>query len=209
MRVLHILSVKVDNLLGLSVIASFLLIVQTAFGWILFDLLLFFEFLLMLFIYAFFLLILIFSIIVGVKRFKHKQKKAFLPLLINCVSLLVVIVIPLSEITLKTDFVINLKRREMAVEILMSNLTPTPKQGYETVSLPSQYRHLSRGGGEVIVEQDNDETNILFFTVRGVTDNFSGFVYRSTKSEPERNFFWCDYVQYERINSNWYFISCT
>ena len=79
---------------------------------------------------------------------------------------------------LDLDFKMHKTDREEVVSMvkggkLKYNVPDSPS----LIQLPKPYDHLSKGGGEVIAVKTGDSFTILFFTYRGMLDNFSGFVY--------------------------------
>ena len=65
------------------------------------------------------------------------------------------------------------------------------------------------GGNEVVVEEHDDKTYVLFFTFRGVLDNYSGFLYVPDGGSPSL-FSDLDEQQFTQIvplEENWYFVS--
>jgi hypothetical protein len=65
------------------------------------------------------------------------------------------------------------------------------------------------GGNEVVVERHGGETYILFFTYRGILDNYSGFLYVTNGGSPSL-FSDLSEEQFTQIvpqEQDWYFIS--
>jgi len=58
-----------------------------------------------------------------------------------------------------------------------------------------------------MVERSRDATYILFFTYRGVLDNFSGFMYRSDNTLPAEGDFGGNWAEKKRIDQNWFWVA--
>jgi hypothetical protein len=76
---------------------------------------------------------------------------------------------------------------------------------YGRVELPPDYRYLSKGGGDIMVDTSDGITSIFFYTYRGVLDNFSGYMYRSNDTHPIRDFMGGDWAETTRKDRYWYF----
>jgi hypothetical protein len=76
---------------------------------------------------------------------------------------------------------------------------------YGQVQLPPEYRYLSKGGGEIEVDTSDGVTSVLFYTYRGVLDNFSGNMYRSNDTPPPEDFMGGDWAETTRKEPHWYF----
>ena len=199
------------TIMELSVIGSVAIILLNIFRWSLVDVLTpFLEPFVEIIVGGFFLILLIRSIVTAISRFKKEGKKALVPLIINAATLLIVFFVPFTRLTIALDFRMNLSAREQVVGMIQNkNLVPNVSYNKELLALPKQYQNLSKGGGEVLVEPTEGSSNIFFFTFRGVTDNFSGFVYRSDDKQPSNGDFGCDYVNLIKMREYWYWMSCS
>ena len=143
----------------------------------------------------------VFAVVLIVRRFRRERWRTLLPLTIQVAASLVIVFVPLSSVTMKLDFRLHQAERERAVELLRAGALPPPNE-YGLVALPLAMRHLSRGGGDIIVEDEG----VLFFTVRGVVDNFSGFVYRADGMPPDPGAFGGDPLETTRMNARWFYV---
>jgi len=66
---------------------------------------------------------------------------------------------------------------------------------------------LSNGGGDILLEKANEQYFVLFFTYRGVLDNFSGFVYSSDNKKPQLRQFGGYIKAIVKMKKHWYYIS--
>ena len=60
--------------------------------------------------------------------------------------------------------------------LISIGLKPNVSHNASLIHLPKEYKHLSKGGGEILVEKTGKDLNIVFYTNRGMLDNFSGIV---------------------------------
>ena len=88
-------------------------------------------------------------------------------------------------------------------------ITPNVPYNDSVIHLPEEYETLSRGGGDILVEKKNDEMLVLFFTYRGILDSFSGFVYSSSGNKPVEGAFGGDFIELEKLDKHWYYVSST
>lgn len=190
---------KSNKLLYLSIISSILVIFLKFFQWIIVDELTVFLLLpITFFTYAFFI-----GITVGttINWFENKVRK---PMAVQVITLLLLFFFPFNQIILNIDFKSNmLERQEVVAMVKNHTLKPNISYNASLIHLPAKYTHLSKGGGEIIVEKYGEEYNVFFFTFRGILDNYSGFVYTSN----DVIFFEEDIKETEKLNENWYFVS--
>ena len=51
--------------------------------------------------------------------------------------------------------------------------------------------------------------NLFFFTVRGILDNFSGYVFSPSGLEPTNEDVQATIIWMQKMINNWYYVSCT
>ena len=186
----------------LSIVSSVLVILYEFFQWSIVDIVT--EFLIgpiWLIVFGFFIVITVRDVIY---LFKNKDWK---PVSIQVLTTLLLFFFPFTEIVLDIDFKINKSEREKVTE-LVENGTLKPNVSYNStlIHLPKKYEHLSKGGGEIEVEKTDKGYYILFFTYRGILDNFSGFVYSPNDQKPSKRTFDGDFKQIEKLKENWYWV---
>lgn len=76
---------------------------------------------------------------------------------------------------------------------------------YGQAELPPEYRHLSQGGGEILVDTSDGVTSVFFYTFREILDNFSGYMYGSNDTPPIQDFMGGDWAETTRKEPYWYF----
>ena len=183
---------------------GFLLIATTALQWILVDFLTpFLMAPIMLFLWAGLAGLTFASIVYLVAQFRKNVRRAVLPLLINGVTFLILWWVPFTTIWLDLEFRLNYQAYNEVVRMVEDGRIKPNDIGL--AKLPPEYRHISRGGGEIKIERDDGVTSVFFYTFRGVLDNFSGYMYRSNDTPPPQDFMGGDWVQIERMQPYWFF----
>jgi hypothetical protein len=189
-----------------SIVSSVLLILINTFRWDLIEILtVFLEPFLELFIILMFLVSMISSVVYFIRHMRKERFRSIIPFTISIITILIVWFVPFTNIILTWDFNMNLKDREKVVSMINSGeLVSNVSHNKSLIALPKEYAHLSKGGGEVIVEREGDRLKVLFFTFRGVLDGFSGFVYISDDSGLQEGGFSTDFLQIEKKKEHWY-----
>ena len=194
---------KRNRLLLLSLISSLLVILVSLFQWDLIDIIT--EFLMLpiwLFVYAFFIIMTIWTLIHLLKNRKWQ------PFVIQLITILLWLFFPFNQINLDLNFRIHQdKREEVATKIENGVIKPNVSDSPSLIQLPKKYTQLSKGGGDIAVETKGKAKSILFFTYRGMIDNFSGFVYNPNDNKPSKSDFNGDFKQIKKVHKNWYYVS--
>jgi hypothetical protein len=195
--------VKHSRLLLLSLISSLLVILVSLFQWDLVDIIT--EFLMLpiwLFVYAFFIIMTIWTLI---HLFK---KRKWQPFVIQLITISLWFLFPFNQVNLDLNFKIHQdKREEVATKIENGVIKPNVSDSPSLIQLPKKYTQLSKGGGDIVVETKGKAKSILFFTYRGMLDNFSGFVYNPNDNKPSKSDFNGDFKQIKKVHKNWYYVS--
>ncbi|MDQ0112442.1 hypothetical protein [Paenibacillus harenae] len=132
-----------------------------------------------------------------------------IPILINIVVLVLVFIVPFTSLTLNLDYRLNKSEREEAIKLVVDeSLKPNVPYNTALIHLPNKYEKLSKGGGEIVVKGSGQDTHILFYTYRGVVDNFAGFIYTADGRSPDETLFG-DFIQVKKLDKNWYWVSAT
>lgn len=193
-------NLKQKWLLFLSIVSSILVILLSFFQWKLIDIITVFLMLpVWSLVFGFFITITVMSIIHLLK------KKEWKPLTVQLLTILLWLFIPFTQIMLDLDFKMNKAEREEVVEMVeKGTLKPNVSHNSSLILLPEKYKWLSTGGGEIVIEKNGNF--VLFFTYRGMLDNFSGFVYSPNDKKPSKHDFDADFQQIEKLDKNWYFV---
>ena len=142
-------------------------------------------------------------------KFKSIRAYSLVPLSINLISFVVVVLVPFTELWIKADFSLYRSDRDRVVsEVLQGILQPNVEYNSSLISLDQSYPLLSMGGNEIVAEEYEGQTYILFFTYRGVLDNYSGFLHVPEGGNPSRfsDLNEKDMTYIEHIDGNWYFV---
>ena len=194
---------KHSRLLLLSLISSLFVILVSLFQWDLVDIIT--EFLMLpiwLFVYAFFIIMTIWTLI---HLFK---KRKWQPFVIQLITISLWFFFPFNQVNLDLNFKIHQdKREEVATKIENGVIKPNVSDSSSLIQLPKKYTQLSKGGGDIVVETKGKAKSILFFTYRGMLDNFSGFVYNPNDNKPSKSDFNGDFKQIKKVHKNWYYVS--
>lgn len=191
-------------LTSISIFLAVVLIAMTALQWVLIDY--FTPFCigpLLLAMWGMVAALILVSIICLPSRIRGSWKQAILPLVINIGTLAIVHFVPFTSIWLELEFRVNWSDYNEVVKLVEDGEIQPNERGL--VLLPPEYRHLSKGGGEVIIDTSGGVTRVFFFTFRGVLDNFSGYMYRSDDNPPRREGFWGDWKQIVQKRPHWFF----
>jgi hypothetical protein len=150
-----------------------------------------------------------FFIVVTLRAVFHLFKyKNWLPVAIQAVTILFLIFFPFTKVMLDLDFKMHKTAREKVVSMVESGkLKPNVPDSPSLIQLPKRYDQLSKGGGEVIAVRTGDHFTILFFTYRGMLDNFSGFVYSPNGQKSIEKDLEEDFIEIEKLAEHWYFVS--
>jgi hypothetical protein len=187
---------KSKVLFGLSIISSMLIILLQFFTWSIIEITaIFYVPFIWLFVFIFFLFVTIAAVI---SLFKHK---IWMPLIIQSATIGILFFFPFTQAILMTDFKVNKQDREKVASMVDNKtLTPNIPDNPGLIKLPKEFEHLSQGGGEIIVKNDT----LLFFTFRGLLDNFSGLVYSPDGQASVQENFCEDSVEIEQLDEGWY-----
>ncbi|MCF8356602.1 MAG: LamG domain-containing protein [Melioribacteraceae bacterium] len=167
--------------------------------WYIEDRIWFFANIIMLILYIFLLVVVIINII-HLIRYKYTFK-LLIPIFLNIITIIMVLIIPFTSIFLDLDFRVNFKQRMNFIEDHSGQLIT-----YK-IKVSKQYGNISLGGNEVLVSNKDNDFKVLFFTYRGILDNFSGYVYSKNNIAPDVNDFGDDFYQIDKIEENWFWVS--
>ncbi len=188
--------------LAFSLFSSLLLLATVAFQWSLIEL---FTPFLWPFVHGVVFLLFIIVLLAGLLLFLFTRIRT--PLIVCVAALLMYALFPFTTVILYVDFHRNLADREQVIQQLETKpilIQPDTSGVQAVIPLPLEYKHVSRGGGDVLL--DSRSGKVLFFTFRGVVDNFSGFVYSPSGQEPQADDFGGTLREIERMKENWYWV---
>lgn len=166
--------------------APLLLVAVVALQWNIIDIVtpfLFFPILLV--VFGLFLLGVFWVIFKWVRTKKHAQSVAMLAYSFACLA--IVSYVNFTDIWLDNYFTWYEQDRDRIVAAVYDG-SLKPNVGYNDVviRLPDGYPKVSMGGNDIIVEVHDNKKYILFFTFRGILDNYSGFLHVPEGGDPRR-----------------------
>ena len=173
------------------------------------------------------------SLVYATKRFSSEQYYSLIPSIINVISIIIIIFVPLSSIwpdrllpSTQPDnnlyryfFIFKYKDTNYAeldkywdeynevIDQIENGTIIVPNRNYGLIELPVEYQHLSQGGGDIGFEKKDDYIQIFFYTFRGVLDNFSGYMYKPDDKQPNSDDFSGDWKQIVKERPYWYYCS--
>lgn len=140
-----------------------------------------------------------------IKLFKKKDWK---PFGVQVITLLLLFIIPFNQIVLDIDFKLNKSERDEVISKIQDRtFKPNVSHNSSLIHLPDEYVHLSKGGGDIVIEKQGENYSVLFFTFRGVLDGFSGFVYSTNDTEPQLHSLGEEFKEIIKIDENWFFVA--
>ncbi|EJW17330.1 hypothetical protein M5X00_32275 [Paenibacillus alvei] len=189
------------SILVLSLLSGLIVILTSVFQWTLVDVLTPFLMPIIWFIvFAVFLITLIVSIIVLIRG------KLWKPFSIHIIALIFYFFFPVTQTVINLDYRLNKEVRLEVIKLIESKaLVPNVSYNDSIIHLPKEFKHLSKGGGDIMIEKEGKK--VLFLTFRGVLDNFSGFIYSSDDQKPQQVDFGGDYKEIKRMGKNWFWAS--
>lgn len=136
--------------------------------------------------------------------------KFALPFLICAITMAILAWAPLHRVALQQNFHWHLDSRERIVaRVETGELTPNVSHNSNLIALGAGEPNVSAGGNEIVVEETDEGTYVLFLTSRGLKHAFTGFLRIPPGGDPN-NFFEFDGKpprQVERYGKDWYFVA--
>jgi hypothetical protein len=136
--------------------------------------------------------------------------KFALPFLICALTAAILAWAPLHRIALQQNFHWHRESRERIVaRIEAGELTPNVGRDSNLIALGDGEPNVSAGGNEIVVEETDEGTYVLFLTSRGLKHTFTGFLRIPEGGDPN-NFFEFDGKpprRLERYDKDWYFVA--
>jgi hypothetical protein len=135
--------------------------------------------------------------------------KFALPFLICAVTFAVLVYAPLQQIALQRNFDWHRADRERIVaRVEAGELKPNVSYDENLIALGDKAPHVS-AGNDIVVDQADEGTYVLFLTSRGLKHTFTGFLHVPPGGDPKKFFEFEDkppsrLVQYDR---DWYFVA--
>lgn len=140
-----------------------------------------------------------------------KRKKSHLYPLVFAITVGVIIyLVPIYKISLQYEFYENLNERtKMVNDVILNKQNLKRHLNHEmTYLVDEKYAGLSNGDFFLFDDSGNNY-KILFYIERHVGDNFSGYMYRSDLSLPDKDDFGGDIINIVQMYPHWFYVEFT
>jgi hypothetical protein len=133
-----------------------------------------------------------------------------LPFLIYALTLAALIHAPLQQIALQQNFHWHRQNRERIVaRVEAGELKPNVSHNENLIALGEREPHVSARGNDIVVDETEEGTYVLFLTSRGLKHYFTGFLHVPPGGDPMKFF------EFEakppsrlvRYDERWYFVA--
>lgn len=143
-------------------------------------------------------------------RIRRHGAKFAIPFLICAVTLALLLYAPLHKVALQQNFQWHRADRERIVaRVEAGQLKPNVSYNENLIALGDSEPNVSAGGNDIVVDQAQEGTYVLFLTSRGLKHYFTGFLHVPPGADP-KNFFEFDDKppsQLVRYGKDWYFVA--
>jgi len=143
-------------------------------------------------------------------KVRSGDAKFALPLLIYAATLAVLAYAPLHQVALQQNFSWHRESRERIVaRVEAGELKPNVATNKNLIALGDAAPKVSAGGNDIVVDETDEGTYVLFLTSRGLKHAFTGFLRVPPDADP-RKFFEFEHKppsQLTRYDKDWYFVA--
>jgi hypothetical protein len=143
-------------------------------------------------------------------RIRKGGVKFALPFLICAATLALLQYAPLQKVALQRNFYWHRADRERIVaRVEKGELKPNVNYNENLIALGDNEPNVSAGGNDIVVDQANEGTYVLFLTSRGMRHYFTGFLHVPSGGDPQNFFEFEDKApsQLVRYDKDWYFVA--
>ena len=143
-------------------------------------------------------------------RIRNGGAKFALPFLIYALTLAVLIYAPLQQIALQQNFHGHRQNRERIVAwVEAGELKPNVDYNKNLIALGEREPNVSARGNDIVVDQTDEGTYVLFLTSRGLKHYFTGFLRVPPGGDPNKFFEFEDKPpsRLVRYDKDWYFVA--
>ena len=143
-------------------------------------------------------------------RIRKGGAKFALPFLICALTLAALVYAPLQQIALQQNFDWHRENRERIVaRIEAGELKPNVSYNKNLIALGDHEPNVSAGGNDIVVDETDEGTYVLFLTSRGLKHYFTGFLRVPPRGDPNKFFEFEDKPpsQFVRYDEDWYFVA--
>lgn len=123
----------------------------------------------------------------AVRRWRELGRASLLPAAALAATWLAVQLVPFTDLWLRSEFLLRRSARaDVAGRVESGELRPNVAHSPSLIALGPGEPLVSRGGNEIVVEEHEGGRYILFFTYRGILDNYAGFLRVPPGGDPAR-----------------------
>jgi hypothetical protein len=143
-------------------------------------------------------------------RIKDGGAKFALPFLIYALTLAVLVYAPLQQIALQQNFYWHRQNRERIVaRVEAGELRPNVSHNRNLIALGDGEPKVSAGGNDIVVDETDAGSYVLFLASRGLKHSFTGFLHVPSGGDPKKFFEFEDKPpsQLVRYDKDWYFVA--
>jgi hypothetical protein len=136
--------------------------------------------------------------------------KFALPFLICALTLAILAYAPLHQIALQQNFRWHREARERIVaRVEAGELKPNVPYNKNLIALGDREPNVSAGGNDIVLDETDEGTYVLFLTSRGLKHYFTGFLRVPPGGDPNKFFEFEDKPpsQFVRYDKEWYFVA--
>ncbi|MCP4580012.1 MAG: hypothetical protein GY839_00230 [candidate division Zixibacteria bacterium] len=147
-----------------------------------------------------------FSVMFLVLKRKTNIWARLAPLSVNLFCILLIVFFPFQERWIEKKFSENQTHRLEVVNIVISGEIGQIFEDHgRLIQLSENYKQLSEGN-KILVMNESGSITIIFYTFRGLRDEWSGFMYNSRDIGPAKIFPWGEVHQIMKLDEYWYFV---
>ncbi|NOJ40204.1 hypothetical protein [Bradyrhizobium australiense] len=142
-------------------------------------------------------------------KIRTSGAKFALPFLICALTLAVLACAPLHQIALQQNFRWHRADRErILARVEAGELKPNVSYNKNLIAVGDREPHVSVGN-DIVVDETEEGTYVLFLTSRGLKHYFTGFLHVPPGGDPKNFFEFEDKPpsRLERYDENWYFVA--
>ncbi len=143
-------------------------------------------------------------------RVRDDGAKFALPALVYALTLAVLVYAPLQQIALQQNFHWHRQNRERIVaRVEAGELKPNVDYNRNLIALGDREPRVSARGNDIVVDETDAGTYVLFLTTRGLRHSFTGFLHVPSGGDPRKFFEFEDKPpsQLVRYDEDWYFVA--
>ena len=143
-------------------------------------------------------------------RIRDGGAKFALPFLTYALALAVLVYAPLQQIALQQNFYWHRPSRERIVtRVEAGELKPNVGYNKNLIALGDREPNVSAGGNDIVVDETDEGTYVLFLTSRGLKHYFTGFLHVPSGGDPRKFFEFEDKPpsRLVRYDKDWYFVA--